>query len=222
VIAPILLALVSTAEATSRIVVTSDVPVLVSVNGHPYTPKSTSYAILCDAGRNKVQAGNSLVIIDVPDGHEARMVVKTGKLTLTETVFVEGLKELDYVDYYYDPNEDPARLPTDVVRVEERPVTQDAPVAGPGTVRFVAEDGGFYNIKSDAAMLAELRLFQDARKDVQLKPGKVNIEVWDGGFTTLYAKGQLDVATGATVTLKVSESGVRADGGAFTPAASGG
>ena len=110
-IVPILWALVSTAEATSRIVVTSDVPVLVSVNGHPYTPKSTSYAILCDAGRNKVQAGNSLVIIDVPDGHEARMVVKTGKLTLTETVFVEGLKELDYVDYYYDPNEDPASRP---------------------------------------------------------------------------------------------------------------
>jgi hypothetical protein len=55
VIVPILWALVSTAEATSRIVVTSDVPVLVSVNGHPYTPKSTSYAILCDAGRNKVQ-----------------------------------------------------------------------------------------------------------------------------------------------------------------------
>ena len=86
----------------------------------------------------------------------------------------------------------------------------------------MAEDGGFYNIKSDAAMLAELRLFQDARKDVQLKPGKVNIEIWDGGFTTLHAKGQLDVASGATVTLKVSESGVAADGGAFTPAASGG
>ena len=142
-IVPILWALVSTAEATSRIVVTSDVPVLVSVNGHPYTPKSTSYAILCDAGRNKVQAGNSLVIIDVPDGHEARMVVKTGKLTLTETVFVEGLKELDYVDYYYDPNEDPASRPTDVVRVEDRPVTQDVPVAGPGTVRFVRRTAAF-------------------------------------------------------------------------------
>lgn len=221
-ITPLLLALVSTAEATSRVVVTSDVPVLVSINGHPYTPKSTSYAILCDAGRNKVQAGNSLVIIDVPDGHEARMVVKSGKLTLTEMVFVEGLKDLDYVDYYYDPNEDPASRPSDVVRVEDRPVTQDAPVQGPGTIRFVAEDGNFYNIKSDAAMLAELRLFQDARKDVQLKPGKVNIEIWDGGFTTLYAKGQLDVASGGTVTLKVSETGVSADGGAFTPAASGG
>lgn len=221
-ITPLLLALVSTAEATSRVVVTADVPVLVSINGHPYTPKSTSYAILCDAGRNKVQAGNSLVIIDVPDGHEARMVVKSGKLTLTEMVYVEGLKELDYVDYYYDPNEDPASRPSDVVRVEDRPVTQDAPVQGPGTVRFVAEDGNFYNIKSDAAMLAELRLFQDARKDVQLKPGKVNLEIWDGGFTTLYAKGQLDVASGGTVTLKVSETGVSADGGAFTPAASGG
>ena len=79
-IVPILWALVSTAEATSRIVVTSDVPVLVSVNGHPYTPKSTSYAILCDAGRNKVQAGNSLVIIDVPDGHEARVLSATNSM----------------------------------------------------------------------------------------------------------------------------------------------
>lgn len=206
------------AAAAARILVVADAPVTVSVNRHVYNPKDATYLILCDPGRNRVQVGNAVQIIDVPDGHEARLFYTAGSLELRQTLHVPGLKDVDYVDFYYDPTEDPAsqtQLP-----VKEVPVGSGDPAAtGPGTVSLRSQDGGFYNVKLGDVTLAELRSFQDARKDLQLKPGRHLIEVWDGSNTILSARGYLEVPSGGTVVVWVSASGLTVDGDpkAWTP-----
>lgn len=95
--------LLDPALAASRILIVADAPVTVSVNRHVYNPKDATYLILCDPGRNRVQVGSAVQIIDVPEGHEARLFYTGGALELRQTLHIPGLKDVDYVDFYYRP-----------------------------------------------------------------------------------------------------------------------
>lgn len=206
----LVLALSAEGEAAARLHIEADKPVTVSVNRHPYTPKAQSYDILCDPGRNRVQVNDRVLIVDVTNGHEARLSYKGGQLTLNEIVFVEGLAETDYVDYYYDPNQDPANQGTGLQVVE----TPGGPAdKGPGTLRFYAEDGEWYDLAVNGVTVARLRNFFEAEATVSLAPGEQKVEIRDASGTRILASGVLKVPSGETVEVRVSATGLVADAG---------
>ncbi|MCB9761494.1 MAG: DUF4397 domain-containing protein [Alphaproteobacteria bacterium] len=224
---PLLLALVvSPAQAAARIAITAEAPVSVSVNRHVYPEKLATYSILCDPGRNRVQAGGSVLIIDVPSGHEAVMRYIGGKLILENTVFVEGLAETDYVDWYYDPDEDPANNP-DLTGVMVNPTTAEltpdqvaALASGPGTLRLSAsEPGAWYDIAVNGITLARLRNFFEATAEISLAPGEQQVEIRDATGSVVLTRGTLKVPGGETVDVRVSASGLQVVGApdAWTP-----
>lgn len=204
------LALARDADAAARLHIEADKPVTVSVNRHPYNPKAQQYDILCDPGRNRVQVGERVLIVDVPQGHEARMVYKGGQLTLTETVFVEGLAETDYVDYYYDPAQDPA-LRGDGLAVVETPA--GAAASGPGTLRLSAEGGAWYDVAVNGITTAKLRNFFEAEATVSLAPGEQRLEIRDASGARILAKGRLNVPSGETLDVVVTAQGLVIEAG---------
>ena len=208
---PVLLALAlsGNADAAARLHIESDKPVTVSVNRHPYTPKAQNYDILCDPGRNRLQVGDRVLIVDVPNGHEARLSYRGGQLTLVETVFVEGLAETDYIDDYYDPNEDPANR--NGLQVVETP-TVDAN-QGPGTLHLYAEGGAWYNIAVNGVTSAQLRNFFEAETTLSLAPGPQKLEVRDASGTRILSAGTLRVPSGESIDVRVTAQGLVIDAG---------
>ncbi|MCB9742968.1 MAG: hypothetical protein H6740_10225 [Alphaproteobacteria bacterium] len=209
------------AEAAARIAVEADAEVYVAINGHPYEPRAASYAILCDPGRNKVQVGQRITYVDVPNGHEIKLVYKGGVLTEQPSVKVEGLAETDYVDYYYDPDEDPANTnggplldPVDLSGEAAALAAQ-----GPGTLRLqAATEGDWYDVAVNGIAVAEIRNFFKASAELSMAPGPQRVEVYDASGRLVTA-GALEVRPGRTMELRLSDAGlvVQGDAAAWKP-----